>query len=82
MLVQYCVLQKANIMNLKAMFKIGYGLYILTASENGFDNGCIINTVSQVTSSPVSYTHLDVYKRQAETPLFLHIWQTPLLRRK
>lgn len=39
-------------MNLKAMFKIGYGLYILTASENGFDNGCIINTVSQVTSSP------------------------------
>ena len=34
------------------MFKIGYGLYVLTAKENGFDNGCIINTVSQVTSNP------------------------------
>ncbi len=39
-------------MNKKAMFKIGYGLYVLTAKENGFDNGCIINTVSQITSSP------------------------------
>ena len=39
-------------MNLTAMFKIGYGLYVLTARENGFDNGCIINTVSQVTSDP------------------------------
>ena len=39
-------------MNTKAMFKIGYGLYVLTARENGFDNGCIINTVSQVTSTP------------------------------
>ncbi len=39
-------------MDNKAMFKIGYGLYVLTANENGFDNGCIINTVSQVTSTP------------------------------
>ena len=39
-------------MNTNAMFKIGYGLYVLTAKENDFDNGCIINTVSQVTSSP------------------------------
>ena len=39
-------------MNTNAMFKIGYGLYVLTAKENGFDNGCIINTVSQVTASP------------------------------
>lgn len=39
-------------MNKKAMFKIGYGLYVLTAKENNFDNGCIINTVSQVTSTP------------------------------
>jgi len=39
-------------MNTNAMFKIGYGLYVLTAKENAFDNGCIINTVSQVTSSP------------------------------
>ena len=39
-------------MNTNAMFRIGYGLYVLTAKENGFDNGCIINTVSQVTSDP------------------------------
>ncbi len=39
-------------MNPNAMFKIGYGLYVLTAKENGFDNGCIINTVIQVTSNP------------------------------
>ncbi len=39
-------------MNTNAMFKIGYGLYVLTAKENGFDNGCIINTVSQVTVDP------------------------------
>ncbi|MEE1137099.1 MAG: ferritin family protein [Acutalibacteraceae bacterium] len=39
-------------MNTNAMFKIGYGLYVLTAKENGFDNGCVINTVTQVTSNP------------------------------
>ncbi len=39
-------------MNANAMFKISYGLFVLTAKENGFDNGCIVNTVSQVTSSP------------------------------
>ena len=39
-------------MNTNAMFKIGYGLYVLTAKENGFDNGCIINTVTQVTANP------------------------------
>lgn len=39
-------------MDTKALFKIGYGLYVLTAHENGKDNGCIINTVMQVTSDP------------------------------
>lgn len=38
--------------NPNAMFKIPYGLYILTANCNGKDNGCIINTVMQVTSTP------------------------------
>ncbi len=38
--------------NTKAMFNISYGLYVLTAKENDFDNGCIINTLSQVTSTP------------------------------
>ena len=39
-------------MDTKVLFKIGYGLYVLTANENGKDNGCIINTVMQVTSDP------------------------------
>ncbi len=34
------------------MFKIEYGLYVLTAEEDGKDNGCIINTAMQVTNEP------------------------------
>ncbi|WP_124101093.1 flavin reductase [Ruminococcus sp. Marseille-P6503] len=39
-------------MDITAMFKISYGLYVLTARNGGFANGCIINTLSQVTSNP------------------------------
>lgn len=39
-------------MDNKAMFKIGYGLYILTAKDGEKDNGCVINTAIQVTSTP------------------------------
>lgn len=39
-------------MNTSALFKIGYGLYVLTCNELGKDNGCIVNTVMQVTSNP------------------------------
>ena len=39
-------------MDTNALFKIGYGLYVLTANENEKDNGCIVNTVMQVTSDP------------------------------
>lgn len=39
-------------MNGNALFKISYGLFILTAKENGFDNGCVINTLTQQTGSP------------------------------
>ena len=38
-------------MDTNALFKIGYGLYVLTANDEK-DNGCIINTVMQVTSDP------------------------------
>lgn len=40
-------------MNTSALFKIGYGLYVLTSNEQGKDNGCIINTLMQVTSNPL-----------------------------
>ena len=39
-------------MNNKAMYNLSYGLFVLTARENEKDNGCIVNTVSQVTTSP------------------------------
>lgn len=39
-------------MNNDVMFNIGYGLYVLTARENEKDNGCIINTLMQVTTTP------------------------------
>ena len=53
-------------MDPKAMFKISYGLYILTTKANGKDNGCIINTAIQAASDPntlsicvnkANYTH-------------------------
>ena len=39
-------------MDNRVLFNIGYGLYVLTAQEGNQDNGCIINTVMQVTSDP------------------------------
>jgi len=44
--------EKANKNDLTALFKIGYGLYVVTSNDGKKDNGCIVNTVSQVTSSP------------------------------
>ena len=37
---------------MKAIYNISYGLYILTASGEK-DNGCVINTLIQVTSTPL-----------------------------
>lgn len=39
-------------MDEKAMYKLTYGLFILTARDGDKDNGCIVNTVSQVTVTP------------------------------
>lgn len=53
-------------MNKKAMYSLTYGLFVLTARSGETDNGCIINTAAQVTSSPnrisiavnkANYTH-------------------------
>ena len=38
--------------DMKALFNIGYGLYVVTSNDGKKDNGLIVNTVSQVTSSP------------------------------
>jgi len=39
-------------MDAKALYKLTYGLFLLTAQENGIDNGCIINTAIQVANNP------------------------------
>ena len=55
----------------KAMFKLSYGLFVLTARDGAKDNGCIINTAAQLTSSPMrisitvnkaNYTHEMIQK--------------------
>lgn len=38
--------------DLSALFKIGYGLYVVTSNDGKRDNGLIVNTVSQLTDSP------------------------------
>ena len=42
-----------NKMDMTALFKIGYGLYVVTSNDGKKDNGLIVNTVMQVTDSPV-----------------------------
>lgn len=64
-------------MDTKAMFKLTYGLFVLTTRENDKDNGCITNTAIQVTSEPnriavainkANYSH-DVIKTTGEYTL-------------
>ncbi len=37
---------------MNALFNIGYGLYVVTSNDGKKDNGLILNSVMQVTSSP------------------------------
>lgn len=39
-------------MDKKAMYKLSYGLFVLTAKDGEKDNGCIINTAIQAASTP------------------------------
>jgi len=41
-----------NTHNQNALFKLTYGLYVLTAREGDKDNGCIINVAPQLTDTP------------------------------
>lgn len=53
-------------MDAKTMYKLTYGLFIVTAKDGEKDNGCVVNTVTQVTTTPnritvainkANYTH-------------------------
>lgn len=39
-------------MNNKSLYKLSYGLFVLTANQDEKDNGCIINTATQLSSNP------------------------------
>ena len=39
-------------MDSKAFFKLSYGVYIISTSADNKEGGCVINTLTQVTSSP------------------------------
>ncbi|MCR4911871.1 MAG: flavin reductase [Bacilli bacterium] len=63
--------EKAPELDPKALFKIGYGLYVVTSNDGNKDNGLIVNTVSQLTDTPLrvavninklNYSH-DVIKK-------------------
>ncbi|MBR0461429.1 MAG: flavin reductase [Erysipelotrichaceae bacterium] len=41
-----------NKKDMKALFKIGYGLYVVTSNDGTKDNGLIVNTVAQLTDNP------------------------------
>ena len=57
--------------DMTALFRIGYGLYVVTTNDGSKDNGCIVNTVTQLTDTPLrvavninkaNYTHHIVQK--------------------
>ena len=41
-----------HFMDSKAFFKLSYGVYIISTSADNKEGGCVINTLTQVTSSP------------------------------
>ena len=44
---------KVNKKDMKSLFSIGYGLYVVTCNDGKKDNGLIVNTVVQLTDNPV-----------------------------
>ena len=44
--------ETANKNDMTALFKIGYGLYVVTSNDGKKDNGLIVNTVAQVSDNP------------------------------
>ena len=42
----------ANKNDMSALFRIGYGLYVVTSNDGKKDNGLIVNTVTQLTDNP------------------------------
>lgn len=45
-----------NVIEKEAMFKLTYGLFVLSVNDGSKDNGCIVNTVSMLTDNPKRIT--------------------------
>lgn len=60
-----------NNLDLKAMTKLSYGLFVLSAREGDKDNGCIVNVVNQVTDSPLQIV-VTVNKKNLTHDMILH----------
>ena len=78
--------QDHRTMDNKALLNIGYGLYVLTTHYDNIDNGCIVNTVTQVTSNPLqiavtvnkgNYTH-DLIKKSGVFNVSMLTTETPM----
>lgn len=70
---------------MSAVFKLTYGLFVLTAKDGDKDNGCIVNTALQVTSTPCqvsiclnkdNYTH-DMIMKSGEYNVSILSQETP-----
>jgi flavin reductase (DIM6/NTAB) family NADH-FMN oxidoreductase RutF len=70
---------------MSAVFKLTYGLFVLTAKDGDKDNGCIINTALQVTANPLqvsicvnkdNFTH-DMIKKTGEFNISILSQETP-----
>ena len=48
----YAEIKRCKMIEKEAMFKISYGLYVLTTTDGEKQNGCIVNTVSMITENP------------------------------
>lgn len=66
--------EEGRAMDNKVMNQLSYGLFVLTAKDGDKDNGCIVNTAAQVTTTPnriivtvnkENYTH-DMIKKTGE----------------
>ena len=53
----------ANKNDMTALFRIGYGLYVVTSNDGKKDNGLIVNTVTQLTDSSLSVLQLTSIRR-------------------
>lgn len=57
-------------MEKQAVFKLSYGLYVISSSYDGEDSACIANTLAQVTSEPMQLS-VTVNKNNFTTSLIM-----------